>query len=95
MNDRVRITVAGGVVDVRLTRADNLNALDGAMFDGIIAAIAELGTMAGVPAAILAGEGRAFPHRPPRRPLRDPRDLLGPRHPPRRRPPCRSPDARL
>lgn len=45
MNDRVRITVAGGVADVRLTRADKLNALDGAMFDGIIAAIDELGTM--------------------------------------------------
>ena len=60
MTDRVRITVSDGVADVRLTRADKMNALDPAMFSGIIAAIDELGEMRGVRCAVLSGEGRAF-----------------------------------
>ena len=34
MNDRVRIEITDGVADVRLVRADKMNALDDAMFDG-------------------------------------------------------------
>ena len=34
MNDRVRITVENHIADVRLTRADKMNALDPAMFAG-------------------------------------------------------------
>jgi enoyl-CoA hydratase/carnithine racemase len=60
MTDRVRITVEGHVADVRLTRADKMNALDPDMFTGIIAAIDELAVMGDVRCAVLSGEGRAF-----------------------------------
>ena len=36
MKDRVSIDFKGGVADVRLIRADKMNALDRAMFDGIV-----------------------------------------------------------
>lgn len=58
-----RVTVAlddNGVAQVRLNRADKLNALDPAMFDAIIAAGDQLRTMKGLRAVVLAGEGRAF-----------------------------------
>ena len=42
MNDRVSISIDNHVADVRLTRADKMNALDPAMFQGIIAAGEEL-----------------------------------------------------
>lgn len=58
--ERVTITVDAGVADVRLNRPDKLNALDPAMFDGIIAAIAALGSMPGLRAVVLSGEGRGF-----------------------------------
>ncbi len=57
---RVSITMEGGVADVRLTRADKMNALDPHMFAGIAAAIAELNRAAGLRAVVLSGEGRAF-----------------------------------
>ena len=38
MKDRVSIDLKDGVADVRLIRADKMNALDPAMFEGIIAA---------------------------------------------------------
>jgi enoyl-CoA hydratase/carnithine racemase len=57
---RVSITLDGGVADVRLTRADKMNALDPAMFAGIAAAIAELGRTPGLRAVVLSGEGRGF-----------------------------------
>jgi enoyl-CoA hydratase/carnithine racemase len=60
MNDRVSITVENHVADVRLTRPDKMNALDPAMFAGIIAAGAELAAMKGVRAVVLSGEGRSF-----------------------------------
>jgi enoyl-CoA hydratase/carnithine racemase len=60
MNDRVTIAFDAGVADVRLNRADKLNALDPAMFEGIAAAIAELGAMPGLRAVVLSGDGRAF-----------------------------------
>ncbi|UIJ45618.1 crotonase/enoyl-CoA hydratase family protein [Sphingomonas cannabina] len=58
--ERVSIAIAGGVADVRLTRADKLNALDPAMFDAIIAAIDRLAGEPGLRAVVLSGEGRAF-----------------------------------
>jgi enoyl-CoA hydratase/carnithine racemase len=58
--DRVSFTLTDGVADVRLTRADKMNALDPAMFAGIAAAIAELNTTPGLRAVVLSGEGRAF-----------------------------------
>ena len=60
MNDRVTITVAEGIADVRLNRADKMNAIDPAMFEGIAAAIERLAGMAEVRVVVLSGEGRAF-----------------------------------
>lgn len=61
MTDRVTIAIDDkGVADVRLNRPDKMNALDPAMFDGIIGAIERLEGEAGVRAVVLSGEGRAF-----------------------------------
>jgi enoyl-CoA hydratase/carnithine racemase len=60
MNDRVSITVENHVADVRLIRADKMNALDPAMFQAIIGAGEQLMTMPGVRAVVLSGEGRSF-----------------------------------
>ena len=60
MNDRVSTTVTGGVADVRLIRADKMNAIDPAMFEGIGAAIDALATRTDVRCVVLSGEGRAF-----------------------------------
>lgn len=60
MDQRVTIAVEDGIADVRLNRADKLNALDPAMFEGIAAALAELRAMPGLRAVVLSGEGRAF-----------------------------------
>jgi enoyl-CoA hydratase/carnithine racemase len=57
---RVTIALDAGVADVRLARPDKMNALDPAMFDGIIAAIDELNATPGLRAVVLSGEGRAF-----------------------------------
>jgi len=58
--ERVTMTIEGGVADVRLSRADKLNALDPAMFAGIIDAIATLAETPGLRAVVLSGEGRGF-----------------------------------
>jgi enoyl-CoA hydratase/carnithine racemase len=60
MKDRVSIDLSDGVADVRLIRADKMNALDRAMFEGIIEAGEKLAAMKGVRAVVLSGEGRAF-----------------------------------
>lgn len=61
MNDRVRIDRDDdGVAHVRLNRADKLNALDGPMFQGLLAAGARLRTMPGLRAVVLSGLGRGF-----------------------------------
>ena len=60
MTDRVTINFAGGVADVRLTRADKMNALDPAMFEALIAACERLGKERNLRAVVLSGEGRAF-----------------------------------
>ena len=60
MNDRVQIEITDGVADVRLVRADKMNALDNAMFDALIEAGERLKGESGVRAAVLSGEGRAF-----------------------------------
>jgi enoyl-CoA hydratase/carnithine racemase len=57
---RVSMTIADGVADVRLARADKMNALDPAMFAGIADAIDQLGATAGLRAVVLSGDGRAF-----------------------------------
>ncbi len=60
MADRVVVNMANGVADVRLSRADKMNALDPAMFDALIAACGRLGQERSLRAVVLSGEGRAF-----------------------------------
>lgn len=60
MFDRVRIDVSGGVADVRLDRPDKHNALDAAMFLGIVEAAENLAREPGVRAVVLSGEGASF-----------------------------------
>ena len=60
MKDRVSIDLSGGVADVRLSRADKMNALDPAMFEGIIEAGDQLAKMKGLRCVVLSGEGKAF-----------------------------------
>ncbi|MEZ0497082.1 crotonase/enoyl-CoA hydratase family protein [Sphingomonas sp. IW22] len=60
MQDRVAMTVADGIADVRMNRPEKLNALDPAMFDALIDTIERLGTVADLRAVVLSGEGRGF-----------------------------------
>jgi enoyl-CoA hydratase/carnithine racemase len=60
MNDRVQVQLDGGVADVRLVRADKMNALDDAMFAALRDTGERLKTLPGVRAVVLSGEGRAF-----------------------------------
>ena len=60
MNDRVSISVADHIADVRLNRADKMNALDPAMFDGIVTAIDRIAATPGIRCVVLSGEGRSF-----------------------------------
>ncbi|MBY0322306.1 MAG: crotonase/enoyl-CoA hydratase family protein [Reyranella sp.] len=60
MKDRVSIDFSDGVADVRLIRADKMNALDPAMFEGIIEAGDQLARMKGLRCVVLSGEGKAF-----------------------------------
>ena len=60
MNDRVSITVTDQTADVRLTRADKMNAIDPAMFREIGAAIDSLAAHKDVRCVVLSGEGKAF-----------------------------------
>ena len=60
MGDRVLIEISGGVADVRLNRPDKINALDGAMFDAIVAAGERLRREPGLRAVVLSGAGRGF-----------------------------------
>lgn len=60
ISDRVSITIADGVADVRLDRADKRNALDNAMFGAIAEAGERLKSESGVRAVVLSGEGASF-----------------------------------
>lgn len=60
MSDRVSITVDNGIADVRLNRPDKLNALDQAMFQGIVDAGEGLKGDRAVRVVVLSGEGRGF-----------------------------------
>jgi enoyl-CoA hydratase/carnithine racemase len=57
---RVTMTFADGIADVRLARPDKMNALDPAMFAAIAQTIDTLAALPGLRAVILSGEGRAF-----------------------------------
>src|SRR5688572_24479058 len=61
MSDRVVIHLdSEGVADVRLNRADKMNAIDSAMIEGILAAQDQLRAEPRLRAVVLHGEGRAF-----------------------------------
>jgi enoyl-CoA hydratase/carnithine racemase len=57
---RVTVTIIDGVADVRLARPEKRNALDGAMFEGLVAAGERLRSEPGVRAVVLSGEGPDF-----------------------------------
>lgn len=59
--DRVRVQVGdGGVATVTMVRADKHNALDQAMFEGLVKAAEQLAADASVRAVVLHGEGKSF-----------------------------------
>jgi enoyl-CoA hydratase/carnithine racemase len=60
MSDRVTVRIDDGVADVRLNRADKLNALDGDMFAALVDAAARLARDPSVRVVVLSGEGRSF-----------------------------------
>jgi enoyl-CoA hydratase/carnithine racemase len=59
-DQRVQVEVADHVAVVTLTRPDKHNALDVAMFEGILAAAQRLRTESGVRAVVLHGDGPSF-----------------------------------
>jgi enoyl-CoA hydratase/carnithine racemase len=60
MNDRITVTIEGGVADVRLVRTDKMNALDDAMFSALVETGDRLKSDPSVRAVVLSGDGRAF-----------------------------------
>src|SRR5579863_6926169 len=60
MEDRVSVSISGGVADVRLVRADKMNALDIPMFEALVVTTERLAAEKGLRAVVLSGEGRAF-----------------------------------
>ena len=60
MEERIRVEFRAGVADVKLVRADKMNALDDAMFSALLETGEKLKTQAGLRAVVLSGEGRAF-----------------------------------
>src|ERR1700754_916198 len=61
MNERIEsIRHADGVVELHLSRADKMNALDPKMFDALIDAGSRLRDDATVRAVVLTGRGKAF-----------------------------------
>jgi enoyl-CoA hydratase/carnithine racemase len=60
MDDRVSVSMSDGVADVRLVRADKMNALDTAMFEALVATSDRLSREKGLRAVVLSGEGKAY-----------------------------------
>jgi enoyl-CoA hydratase/carnithine racemase len=60
MSDRIKLSISDGVADVRLSRADKMNALDDAMFGALVETGERLKAEPGLRAVVLSGEGRAF-----------------------------------
>jgi len=59
-SERITVSMSEGVADVRLVRADKMNALDAAMFNALVDTAERLRTEKGLRAVVLSGEGRAF-----------------------------------
>ena len=60
MSDRVIVTLADGIAEVTMNRADKRNALDGDMFLALEEAGERLKTESGVRAVVLHGDGKSF-----------------------------------
>jgi enoyl-CoA hydratase/carnithine racemase len=60
MSDRVIVSIADGIADVRFNRPDKRNALDGEQFAAIEEAGERLKHEEGVRAVVLSGEGESF-----------------------------------
>ena len=60
MEDRIKVDIKGGVADVRMVRADKMNALDDLMFKALVETGDRLKSEKGVRAVVLSGDGRAF-----------------------------------
>jgi enoyl-CoA hydratase/carnithine racemase len=60
MDDRVSVSILEGVADVRLVRADKMNALDATLVEARVASGARLSREKGLRAVVLSGEGRSF-----------------------------------
>jgi enoyl-CoA hydratase/carnithine racemase len=60
MEQRVAIAISDGIADVRLMRADKMNALDAQMFEALVDATGRLAKEKGLRAVVLSGDGRAF-----------------------------------
>ncbi len=60
MSDRITVARDGGVADVRLNRADKMNALDPAMFAALIDTADELAADPSLRCVVLSGEGKSF-----------------------------------
>jgi enoyl-CoA hydratase/carnithine racemase len=60
MSDRVIVTIADGIADVRFNRPDKRNALDREQFAAIADAGEQLKNADGVRAVVLSGEGESF-----------------------------------
>lgn len=60
VRDRISVTTADGVADVRLQRADKMNALDPEMFRALVETADRLAKETAIRAVVLSGEGRSF-----------------------------------
>ena len=60
MSNRVVVSMQNGIADVRLNRPEKLNALDSAMFEGLVETGSALAADRSLRAVVLSGEGRAF-----------------------------------
>lgn len=60
MSERVSVSIQEGVADVRLSRPEKMNALDGAMFDALAETGQKLASDRSLRAVVLSGEGRSF-----------------------------------
>ena len=60
MEQRVAVSISEGIADVRLVRADKMNALDALMFEALVSTSEQLSREKGLRAVVLSGEGRAF-----------------------------------
>lgn len=60
MSERVKIVVKDHIADVQLARPDKMNALDEAMFQGIIGAADTIAKDPSIRVVVLSGQGKAF-----------------------------------